>query len=103
MENKHFLRHIKLNTLKRSLLLNGHNDSQEPNREHGVSNDPPDVKISQHLQIDDGFWDALDAVVVEVERLEGGEQTHFWRNFREAILGQICNTEEQELMKYVQL
>lgn len=27
---------------------------------------PPDVEISQHLQIDDGFRDALDAVVVEV-------------------------------------
>lgn len=46
------------------------------------------------MQIDDGFWDALDAVVVEVERLEGGEQTHFWRDFCEAILGQICEAEE---------
>lgn len=32
-----------------------------------ISNGSPDVKISQHLQIDNSFWDALDAVVVEVE------------------------------------
>lgn len=57
-----------------------------------VGSDPPDVEISQHLQIDDGFWDALDAVVVEVERLEGRKQTHFWGDFCEAVLGQICNT-----------
>lgn len=62
---------------------------------------PPDVKISQHLQIDNGFWDALDAVVVEVERLEWGEQTHFRRDFCEAILGQICKAEEQKLTTYV--
>lgn len=27
---------------------------------------PPDVEISQHLQVDDGFGDAFDAVVVKV-------------------------------------
>lgn len=73
-----------------------HNDTQELNRKYSVGNDPPYVKISKHLQIDNGFRDALDAVVIEVERLEGGEQTHFWRDFCEAILGQIC----KEMMKY---
>lgn len=75
-------------------------EHRDQNWKCSVSSDPPDVKISQHLQIDNGFWDALDAVVVEVERLEGGEQTHFWRDFCEAILGQICKAKEQ-LMKYV--
>lgn len=72
-----------------------------PMRERSVGNHKPDVKISQHLQIDNGLWDALDAVVVEIEQLEGGKQTHLWGDFRETILGQICNTDEQQLMKYV--
>lgn len=46
----------------------------------------PDVKVGEHLQIDDGFWDALDAVVVEVEGLQGGEQTHFRGDFCQVIL-----------------
>lgn len=52
---------------------------------YGVSS--PDVKISQHLQVDNGFWDALDAVVVEVEWLEGRKKTDFWGDFSETILG----------------
>lgn len=41
-------------------------DTQEPNGEDAFRNGPPDVEIGQHLQVDDGFGDALDAVVVEV-------------------------------------
>lgn len=39
--------------------------------------------------------------MVEVERLEWGEQTDFRGDFCEAILGQICKEKEQELINYV--
>lgn len=68
-------------------------------RGRSVANHKPDVKISQHLQVDNGLRDALDAVVVEIEQLEGGKETHLGGDFRETILGQICNTDEQQLMK----
>lgn len=92
MGNKHFLWHIKVDTPIHSLLLNRGNDTQQLNWEFSVSIGLPDVKISQHLQIDDGFRDAFDAVVVKVDRLQGGEQTHLWGDFCEAVLRQICNT-----------
>lgn len=41
-------------------------DRREPDWECAFHHGSPDVEISQHLQIDDGFGDALDAVVVKV-------------------------------------
>lgn len=41
-------------------------DRRERERDCAFHHGPPDVEIRQHLQIDDGFGDALDAVVVKV-------------------------------------
>ena len=55
----------------------------------------PDVQVGEHLQVDDGFGDTLDAVVVEVERLQRSEQAHLRRDLRQAVLGEVCEEDRQ--------
>lgn len=84
MGNKHFL-------LARRISM-----KPEQSWERPIGDGPPYVEKSQHLQVDDGFRDALDAVVVKVQWLEGGEETHLRGDLCEAILGQICKPQRRE-------
>ena len=61
-----------------------------------VCESSPDVQVGEHLQVDDGFGDTLDAVVVEVERLQRSKQTHLPRDLRQAVLGEVCKKDRQQ-------
>ena len=46
--------------------------------------------MREDLQVDEGVWERLDDVVVEVEALHGAERRHLQGTLRQPVLGQVC-------------
>lgn len=61
------------------------NSHRPPNEPSGV----PEVERGERVQADDGVRDAPDAVVVQVEALQGHQVAHFRGHVRQTVLGQI--------------